>query len=326
MARTRGAFNFTGSLEIKKTSPLDARTLVNTYAELILPETWQDESNNIWLYNNIVVTVGDKQGLYMLINYDPVTAPDAYKDTKNWKAIDASAATIEVVNNLTSSDTNKALSAAMGKELQDSLDVLENSLSSVYTYAGSVDNYEDLPVGTEGHGVATGTVYNVVNAHDNVPAGTNYAWTGKAWDALGGSVDLSNYVESATLTTKLADYAKQADLTAVSSKADKNEAALLVINGTEDTTGSLANTLKTAKTYTDDQLTGYVTKADPGYKMIADHDTKIKALETATEDLDTLKQQVATNKSNIETLMGEEATTGSIKNTVASYLDWQELN
>jgi len=146
MARTRGAFNFTGSLEIKKTSPLDARTLVSTLAELYLPETWQDTDGNIWLYNNIVVTVGDKQGLYMLINYDPVTAPNAYKEAANWKAIDASAAKLDVVNNLTSTSESAALSAAMGKELNDRLDTLTTKVTGVYVYKGSVDSYAQLPV------------------------------------------------------------------------------------------------------------------------------------------------------------------------------------
>ena len=34
-------------------------------------------------------------------------------------------------------------------------------------------------------------VYNVVNANGDIPAGTNYAWNGTSWDALGG--DLSAY-------------------------------------------------------------------------------------------------------------------------------------
>ena len=35
-------------------------------------------------------------------------------------------------------------------------------------------------------------VYNVVNANGNIPAGTNYAWNGTSWDALGG--DMSAYL------------------------------------------------------------------------------------------------------------------------------------
>lgn len=61
--------------------------------------------------------------------------------------------------------------------------------SKIYRYKGTVATYEELP---EEHEV--GDVYNVVAAHGNEPAGTNFAWDGEAWDSLGGSVDLSNYI------------------------------------------------------------------------------------------------------------------------------------
>jgi chromosome segregation ATPase len=73
---------------------------------------------------------------------------------------------------------------------------IDNKLSTVYVYKGTVNNYSDLPA--TGH--VTGYVYNVVNANGNIPAGTNYAWNGTAWDALGGSVDLSNYATNDTVS------------------------------------------------------------------------------------------------------------------------------
>ena len=63
-------------------------------------------------------------------------------------------------------------------------------ISGVYKYKGSKTNYSNLPTS----GNVTGDVWNVVNAYSTYPAGTNFAWDGTTWDALGGSVDLSGYV------------------------------------------------------------------------------------------------------------------------------------
>lgn len=72
----------------------------------------------------------------------------------------------------------------------DSGFVTSSDISGVYKYKGSKTNYSQLP----STGNITGDVWNVVNANGTTPAGTNYAWNGTAWDALGGSVDLSGYV------------------------------------------------------------------------------------------------------------------------------------
>lgn len=65
---------------------------------------------------------------------------------------------------------------------------IKSNLGSVLTYKGSVDSYDQLPEEAE-----VGDTWNVAQAYQTYPAGTNYAWTGTAWDALGGSVDLSGY-------------------------------------------------------------------------------------------------------------------------------------
>lgn len=58
---------------------------------------------------------------------------------------------------------------------------LKADLTTVYRYKGSVASVDALP--TTGNTV--GDVYNVEG--DN---GQNYAWTGTAWDALGGSIQI----------------------------------------------------------------------------------------------------------------------------------------
>lgn len=62
---------------------------------------------------------------------------------------------------------------------------LKTDITNVYKYQGSVSNYSDLPT----TGLTAGDVYNVVNADEShgIDAGENVAWTGSAWDPLGGS-------------------------------------------------------------------------------------------------------------------------------------------
>lgn len=65
--RDRGTFNFSGNLEVKKDAPLEARSLVNSYADLVKPETWTDEQGGIWKYDCMLVSCKDRPGkIYQL--------------------------------------------------------------------------------------------------------------------------------------------------------------------------------------------------------------------------------------------------------------------
>ena len=81
------------------------------------------------------------------------------------------------------------------KSFKDVDTKITNAITAAYKYQGSVDNYSDLPENV----TTIGFVYNVKNAVGNIgdknytPAGTNYAWNGTEWDALGGTIDLSTY-------------------------------------------------------------------------------------------------------------------------------------
>ena len=68
---------------------------------------------------------------------------------------------------------------------------VNQKLSSVLNYKGSVDNYSDLP-----NDAVKGDVYNVKNADvtHGVKAGDNVAFDGEAWDVLAGTVELSGYL------------------------------------------------------------------------------------------------------------------------------------
>lgn len=88
------------------------------------------------------------------------------------------------------------LSGAVVTMSADMKTYIDTELSTVYTYKGSVADMSALEAIEDPE---VGDVYNVVAANgtpgqaDYTPAGTNYAWTSTGWDALGGTVDLSNY-------------------------------------------------------------------------------------------------------------------------------------
>lgn len=93
------------------------------------------------------------------------------------------------------------LSGSVESMSADMKTYIDNELSTVYTYKSSVADMAALNAIADPE---VGDVYNVVAANGNpgdsgyIPAGTNYAWNGEAWDALGGVVDLTNYTTTAT--------------------------------------------------------------------------------------------------------------------------------
>lgn len=88
MARERGTFNFSASLEVKKQAPLDARQTYITYEELTQQSTWIDTDGKVWLFKGLVVPVNynGQNALFMLIN------PDAYTSTSSWVRVDGAGA------------------------------------------------------------------------------------------------------------------------------------------------------------------------------------------------------------------------------------------
>ena len=120
--------------------------------------------------------------------------------------------------NLTPSVTTSTVSSN-GTGLTTASDVktyvdsaVNTAVSSALKYKGSCI-YAELPKSP-----AQGDVYNVTDKHENIPAGTNYAWNGEAWDALAGAVDLSPYL---TISSASSTYATKTELTSgLSGKAN----------------------------------------------------------------------------------------------------------
>lgn len=102
-----------------------------------------------------------------------------------------------IVSTLGTSTTSSKLptEGAVVKAISD----VKTSLGSALTYEGSVENYSNLPTGLTNSD--KGKVYNVVNANGDIPAGTNYAWNGTSWDALGGELSAYQLKTDDSLTT-----------------------------------------------------------------------------------------------------------------------------
>lgn len=119
----------------------------------------------------------------------------------------------DVVNNLTTTDTSKALSAAQGKALNDKI----STLGSVYRIKGSKTNISEVLALTD---AKVGDAWNVTNAFTfggkPYPANTNVVCITATstsdhdennWDPIGGTVDLSPYAKKSDIsyTTDLPD-------------------------------------------------------------------------------------------------------------------------
>lgn len=129
------------------------------------------------------------------------------------KLQDEKLAKTDVVNNLTTTDTSKALSAAQGKALNDKI----SGLGSVYRVKGTKTNLSDVLALTD---AKVGDVWNVTNAFTlggkPYPANTNVVCITATstsdhdennWDPIGGTVDLSPYAKKSDIsyTTDLPD-------------------------------------------------------------------------------------------------------------------------
>lgn len=115
----------------------------------------------------------------------------------------------DIRNTLTSTETNKALSAAQGKALNDKI----SALGSVYRIKGSKTNISEVLALTD---AKVGDVWSVTNAFTlggkPYPANTNVVCITATsssdhdegnWDPLGGTVDLSTYVPKSDIVDNL---------------------------------------------------------------------------------------------------------------------------
>lgn len=151
MARERGTFNFSASLEVKKQAPIDARQTYITYEELTQQSTWVDTDGKVWLFKGLIVPVNynEQNALFMLIN------PDAYTSTSSWVRVDAAGAessiySINNINTITTNSTKEDVIAVLG-EYDDFKAAFESNkliqvLNENYNVAVSVEHFGEFEV------------------------------------------------------------------------------------------------------------------------------------------------------------------------------------
>lgn len=159
-------------------------------------------------FSYVLLTTGD------VVNSLNTNSPDSALSAAMGKKLnDEKLAKTDVVNNLTTTDTSKALSAAQGKALNDKI----SALGSVYRIKGSKTNISEVLALTD---AKVGDAWNVTNAFTfggkPYPANTNVVCITATstsdhdennWDPIGGTVDLSPYAKKSDIsyTTDLPD-------------------------------------------------------------------------------------------------------------------------
>lgn len=177
MSRTRGTFNLSANLEVKKDAPLDSRLIVDTKADLIKAETWIDSDNIDWTYVGMLVVAVDSPGeVFQLVNQD-------YTKDSSWKAIG---------NN----DNLPTEQLATIKDRQNDIVVVDAELMD---FSDSTEDKVSISMSTVGIG-GDGDSYSV----DFPQANKNSAGTisAKEWDKLSSIGSISeDDIDKITNTT-----------------------------------------------------------------------------------------------------------------------------
>lgn len=191
---------------------IDGTTLVSklTYGANLV-----DSSSEDWVITpqevsaSKVVFVGLKLQSFHIAT-KTITVTISGSNYTNMAVITADRYVPNVVNNLTSSDTANALSAAQGKALNDRI----SGLGNVYRVKGTKSTIEEVyDISAD---AKLGDVWNITSAFTiggkPYPANTNVVciaeWSTSTtpqnnWDPLGGTVDLSTYVPKSDIVDNL---------------------------------------------------------------------------------------------------------------------------
>ena len=188
--------------------------------------------------------------------------------------------------------TNAALALKADKSDTYTKAQVDAKLSGAYKVKGS-STFEALPKDNN----VVGDVYNITNAFNlggkHYDAGTNVVWTEDGWDALSGSFDttaiegsiqeVADDLAQEILDRTQADTTINNNVSSLTNRVKVNEDKLTIINGNEATTGSIANAIKQAKSYTDTTVTAEQTRAQGAeQKLTSDLSSEI-ARATAAE-------------------------------------------
>lgn len=190
--------------------------------------------------------------------------------------------------------TNAALALKADKSDTYTKAQVDAKLSGAYKVKGS-STFEALPKDNN----VVGDVYNITNAFNlggkHYDAGTNVVWTEDGWDALSGSFDttaiegsiqeVADGLAQEILDRTQADTTINNNVSSLTNRVKVNEDKLTIINGNESTTGSIANAIKQAKSYTDTTVTAEQTRAEKAEQKLtsdlASEVTRAKGAESA---------------------------------------------
>lgn len=175
------------------------RSLVNNH---ITGQSWTwfdyyvlsiELSNWIVTWAGISTSWWNQKVLCTNVNYSTPYTPQYNWSPATKKYVDDSVSAITVPTKV--SDLTNDSNFQTGTQVSQAISA---AVASAYKYKGSVANYASLPAS----GNTEGDVWNVADTW------MNYAWTGSVWDALGSSVDLSNYIakDNTTSFTPTGDY------------------------------------------------------------------------------------------------------------------------
>lgn len=306
MARYKGAIGFVSNFELKIQGALDARAVVENKSDLIILDTWPHDGDILYLYNGLLVSVEKENAVYMLTDITKALETDY----SGWLKISGSGGgtgSVDIVDNLTTDASNKALSARQGKVLNDKI----NSLSSIYNFKGKKDTIDDLP--SEGN--KSGDVWYV--------EGDSYVWNGSSWVEVELPIDLSSYYTKEEIDSK--EEVINANISGNNTIA--TEAKALSVKNKEDLSNLSINvqTINTTLTEVKTQSDGYASRIEALEKGGLGADITGQVSENTTA-INNLKITVGDKSSglvkNVTTLMGDSTVSGSVDYKIAQAFKW----
>ncbi len=295
--RDRGTFNFSGNLEVKKDAPLEARSLVNSYADLVKPETWTDEQGGIWKYDCMLVSCKDRPGkVYQL-------SPGAdYTKESSWILIgDTSELNNKVQEFIDSKGAPNGLAS-----LNENGIIPSAQLPSYVDDVIEVDTFSNLPGTGE-----SGKIYIVQDTN------LTYRWSGTAYVEISKSLALGE-----TSSTAYPGDKGKATTDKLNKTSDKVVVGPTTVNPSTDKIVLKYQThfTSTNSDSEDSHTINAATTSQAGLMSSSDK-TKLDGLKDQagiTSDIDAVQTNLEThinNKSNPHEVTKDQVGLGNVDNT-----------